>query len=153
MEDKNKIVPSSEIMQFQNSKTPTDRIIEKGNSYEKLLIELYKENQSFIDKGLFAVSSMAIPLLLNFSQQLTHKTGGIVFLISSLSSFILTIILQLIGCMVARKGCELLTDIDLKKKLGKKYCNIAKKIDYFCILTFILALISVFITTIFTICS
>jgi hypothetical protein len=48
-----------------------------NNDDRTLLIEFYKENQKFIDKGLFTVSSVSLPLLLGFPQKLTYESGWI----------------------------------------------------------------------------
>lgn len=122
----------------------------KSEEYKNFLIELYKGNQEFIDKAIFTFASVAIPMLITFSEKLNlfySKTFYLFFI--SLISFILVVALQIIASLFAKQGCDLNLGNEEEKNKANTYFDIADKIDSTVIIMFILAIIITF-GTVFT---
>lgn len=114
------------------------------NKHEALLIELYKENQKFIDKAIFTVSSASVPLLANFYDKVGDVWSG-VFLLLSLLLFIATIITHLAAFIYAKRSCDLfLSDSSEKKNKAERKRKKSEKLDKIVLWIFVFALISVF---------
>ncbi len=115
------------------------------NKHEELLIELYKENQKFIDKAILTVSSASVPLLANFYDKVDGVWSG-VFLLLSLLLFIATIITHLAAFIYAKRSCDLfLSDSHEKKNKAEKKRKKSEKLDKIVLQIFVCALISVFL--------
>lgn len=114
------------------------------NKHEELLIELYKENQKFIDKAIFTIASASVPLLANFCDKIDGYLSGF-FLLVSLLLFIATILTHLVAFVFARRSCDLFLSMD-KTKLNKADNKRRKseKLDRVVLWIFVFALISVF---------
>jgi hypothetical protein len=74
--------------------------------YNQLMMELYKENQGFLNKAIFGISTLAIPFL--FEALKTNDVGFIPELIlgGSLIGFFGVIALQIVSLKKARDGCD-----------------------------------------------
>lgn len=74
--------------------------------YNQLMMELYKENQGFLNKAIFGISTLAIPFL--FEALKTNDVGFIPELIlgSSLIGFLGVIAFQIVSLKKARDGCD-----------------------------------------------
>lgn len=74
--------------------------------YNQLMMELYKENQGFLNKAIFGISTLAIPFL--FDALKDDKIGFIPGLIlgGSLIGFFAVISLQILSLKKARDGCD-----------------------------------------------
>lgn len=114
-----------------------------NEQYKELLLELYKENQAFLNKLILSLSTVAIPLLFKGVLEETSKCISYVFIIA-LALFIGVILIQLFGLRVAREGCDKSLsseseDVTEGLKLFKK----AKKCDTIRDFMFSVALVSV----------
>lgn len=120
----------------------------KTEEYKKLLLELYKGNQGFIDKAIFTFASAAIPLLISFTDKIDlfyNQTYWLYF--TSLALFVSVLFLQLIACIIAKQGCNCDLSYDNKEKeKASKLFDIADKIDYIIVFAFLLAIIMTFLT-------
>ncbi len=114
------------------------------NEHEALLIELYKENQKFIDKAIFTVSSASVPLLANFYEKVEGIWSAF-FLLLSLLLFIATIVTHLAAFIYAKRSCDLFLSSNTEKK-NKAETKRKKsvKLDKIVLWIFVCALISVF---------
>lgn len=74
--------------------------------YNQLMMELYKENQSFLNKAIFGISTLAIPFL--FEALKTNNVSFIpeLFLGASLLGFFAVISFQILSLKTARDGCD-----------------------------------------------
>lgn len=114
------------------------------NKHEALLIELYKENQKFIDKAIFTVSSASVPLLANFYDKVDSVLSAVLLLLSLLL-FIATIITHLAAFIYAKRSCDLfLSNRDDKKTKADQKRKRSEKLDKISFGIFVFALISVF---------
>lgn len=75
-------------------------------SYNKLMMELYKENQSFLNKAIFGVSSLSIPLIFNALNTNNISIDVAVILGFSLSLLFLVITFQILSLRIAIDGCD-----------------------------------------------
>lgn len=74
--------------------------------YNKLMMELYKENQSFLNKAIFGVSTLTIPFLFNVLRTNEHSFIVSLLLAISLVFFVGVILFQIISLKLARDGCD-----------------------------------------------
>lgn len=117
---------------------------ESKNRHEDLLIELYKENQKFIDKAIFTVSSASVPLLANFYEKVDGFWSGF-FLLLSLLLFIATIVTHLAAFIYAKRSCDLFLSSNTEKKnKAETKRKKSEKLDKIVLWIFVFALISVF---------
>lgn len=77
-----------------------------NKDYKKLLEELYKENQSFLNKAIFGVSTLAVPFLFQVLQDDKVFFWPKILLWLSLLGFFSVIILQTFSLKSARDGCD-----------------------------------------------
>ena len=98
--------------------------------YQKLLIDLYKENQSFLNKAIFSVSILAIPFLFEVLSKKSDYLPASILLGISLFGFCGVIVLQISSLKIARDGCEKsLEDKQESQKDGEKLFDKARKRD------------------------
>jgi hypothetical protein len=74
---------------------------DNNKEYESLLKELYKENQAFLNKAIFTVSTLAIPFLF---KTITDQSS--ILLSISMIGFCGVILLQISSLRDARDGCD-----------------------------------------------
>ena len=104
----------------------------RAEEYRKLLMELYRENQSFLNKAIFSVSTLAIPFLFNILSQESKKLChlALLFLIVALIGFCGTIVCQIYSLKIARDGCDKsLEENQESKKCGEQLFDKARNID------------------------
>lgn len=122
-----------------------------NKEYKDLLLDLYKENQSFLNKLILGVSSLAIPLLYKSALEISD-TYTALFLSFSLFAFLIVIILQIWSLLCARDGCDdSMSNDQEKQKNGTVLLNKAKSIDTWRNAFFILALSLIIISLIINI--
>ena len=78
----------------------------KRAEYNGLMMELYKENQSFLNKAIFGISTLAIPFLFNALSSNEHSFSVSLLLAFSLVLFLGVILLQILSLKSARDGCD-----------------------------------------------
>lgn len=118
------------------------------DSYKKLLLELYKENQNFLNKLILGISSLAIPLLYKSALEISDKCTAIL-LSFALVAFLIVIILQMLSLVYARDGCDdCMSNNQEKKENGTLLLNKAKGIDAWRNFLFITALAFIIISLI-----
>lgn len=83
-----------------------DNQAKREDEYRALLIDLYKENQSFLNKAIFTISSLAIPILMKGSAEYDVTIFCKSFLTLSLIGFFTVIVLQIYSLKYARDGCD-----------------------------------------------
>lgn len=122
-----------------------------NKEYKDLLLDLYKENQSFLNKLILGVSSLAIPLLYKSALEISD-TYTALSLSFSLFAFLIVIILQIWSLLCARDGCDdSMSNDQEKQKNGTVLLNKAKSIDTWRNAFFILALSLIIISLIINI--
>lgn len=93
----------------------------KKENYEKLLIEYYTENHSFIEKGIFTVTASAITFLLT---NVEHINEGVYLLYACcLILFIVTLFCQLYSAYVSREGCDKALDSSLAAEANRIFAQ------------------------------
>jgi len=153
-DDQNKVEGNTKRVSFQDSAPPPVSLQKQGeeasvkDEYRKLLIELYKENQSFLNKAVFAISSIAIPYLFQAVPK-AQDAFSVSCLGFSLIGFFAVISLQIWSLKCARNGCDnSLSYKESDKKKGQKLFFKAKKIDAWRDGLFLLALFSILVSLI-----
>lgn len=114
--------------------------------YNQLMMELYKENQGFLNKAIFGISTLAIPFL--FDALKDDKIGFIPGLIlgGSLIGFFAVISLQILSLKKARDGCDKsLERQETAIEDGELYFNQARSYDIWRERIFILSLLLIVI--------
>lgn len=102
--------------------------------YNELLLKYYTENNSFIEKGIFTVSSGAITVLLGYSDKIQES---ILYQIA-VWGFVLTLFLQLISARLSKMGCD--KGLDKKHpENGDKWFNLSEYLDNVFLLTFMIS--------------
>ena len=114
--------------------------------YKELLMELYKENQSFLNKAIFGFSTLAIPFLFNALITYKQEVFVTIFTAISIGSFLIVIILQVFSLKYARKGCDKSMD---SNDDGEPLFKTARKIDVARELFFILGIIAIIIILVY----
>lgn len=101
--------------------------------YRTLLVELYKENQSFLNKAIFAVSTLAIPFLFKvLSEQITLDLSTRILLLISLFGFFIVVCLQVASLKSARDGCDKsMEECECARRDGERLFNRARLLDIF----------------------
>jgi fucose permease len=114
---------------------------EKSINYEGLLLELYKENQTFLNKLIISISTVAIPLIFKAIDGENIKIVSW-FFIAGLVFFIGVIFTQIYGLKTAQKGCDksLSSDVD-EQRAGSKLFEKARFFDNIRDVSFMIALI------------
>ena len=112
---------------------------------EDKIFDLYVENQKFIDKAIFTISSASVPWLAGLSGDIHEFWWQGFFLLLSIFLFIATIVTHLIAFIYAKRSCDLFLSSNLKKKeKAKKKRKKSEKLDKIVLCLFLLSLISVF---------
>lgn len=121
-----------------------------SDEYRKILIELYKENQNFLNKAIFSVSVLAIPLLFKSLSETAFSSCTKYIFTSSLVGFFIVIVLQILSLKSARDGCDegLLQDEHNK---SNKLFDRARTLDKWREFFFILSLFLIVLAFIFNI--
>ena len=103
---------------------------DKGDEkYRELILDLYKENQTFLNKLILSFSSLAIPLLIRVVQAET-VTFALWTYFTSAAVFMIVILTQLVSLRVARDGCDkALSDDESEIERGFRQFNIARNLD------------------------
>jgi len=100
---------------------------QKKKEYQALLTELYKENQGFLNKAVFGVSTLAIPFLFDVLSKKSEDFCSACLLIISLFGFCGVILLQVSSLRNARDGCDKSLEGKSKfQKQGEKLFNKAR---------------------------
>lgn len=108
-------------------------------------VDLYISNQAFIEKGIFTISSAAIPSLLFYSNNIDFSNIFALMFVAAIFGFLITIILQIISARKAKESCKL--DLDQTKQ--EEATKLAEYVDNIENIIFI-----IFITSMsFAICS
>jgi|GEM_PF-6441827 len=103
---------------------------DKRAKYNELMLELYKENQSFLNKAIFGVSTLAIPFLFNALNEDNHSLLVSIILCLSLSGFFTVIMFQIKSLKAARNGCdESMQQNDSAVENGEVLFNKARLLD------------------------
>jgi Na+/melibiose symporter-like transporter len=120
--------------------------LKEQEEYRNLVLELYKENQKFLNNLILGISSLAFPFLYNvLSNEKLEKTTQFLLIIA-LFGFCIVILFQIIAIKNAREGCDnSLSEDDEKKKRTTKLFEKAKKFDKYRDYCFLL---SMFLTAI-----
>ncbi|WP_068084863.1 hypothetical protein [Polycladidibacter stylochi] len=113
------------------------------DKYQELLIDLYKENQSFLNKALFSVSTLAIPLLFKAILDYSENIKAQCMMALSLIGFVIVVTLMIISVRFAKEGCDKAIGGDTvcaknnfdKARRTDKYAEIVFVISLFIILT------------------
>ncbi len=108
---------------------------------KQLYLDLYKENQTFLNKSLFTLSCAALPLIL----KLGEKADGMDRLIVNISLFLFFVIicLHLYTHYIAKEGCDLaLSEEDDKIEKATKHFDRVKAVENWKYGLFIVALVS-----------
>lgn len=119
-------------------------------SYKKILVELYKENQAFLNKAIFGVATLAMPLLFQVLHDEKVLFGPKVLLWLSLFGFFLVITFQIFSLKAARDGCDKsLEGNAADTECGEKLFNRARRLDkwrerFFVLSFFLIVLAMVF---------
>jgi len=114
----------------------------KKQAHEELLKELYKENQSFLNKAIFTISTLAIPFLFEILSRRSEDFNSTCLMIISLFTFCGVILLQVSSLRNARDGCDLsLEGDDDKKSQGENLFELARVKDIWRECCFAIALI------------
>ncbi len=114
--------------------------------YNQLMMELYKENQGFLNKAIFGISTLAIPFL--FEALKTNDVGFIPELIlgGSLIGFFGVIAFQIVSLKKARDGCDKsLEHNETAVEDGERLFNQARLYDIWRERIFILSLLLIVI--------
>jgi|APGre2960657505_1045072.scaffolds.fasta_scaffold181530_1 hypothetical protein len=101
---------------------------QKEKEYQTLLQDLYKENQNFLNKAIFGVSSLAIPFLFEVLSQKKDFINSSILLGISLIGFCLVIFMQISSLKNARDGCDKSIKIESRED-GNKLFELARKKD------------------------
>ena len=110
--------------------------------YRNLLLDMYKENQSFLNKAVFSVSTIAVPLL--FQTSLQEKTNPELqqLLLFPISFFSIVIGLHVLGLQIAKVGCDIGMNTEEHSRSDVLF-NLARLLDILRDLTFFLALAAI----------
>jgi hypothetical protein len=99
--------------------------------YNRLMMELYKANQIFLDKVILNVSMLALPFI--FNALLSNGAKAIFFSVSlgiSSVGFLFAIILHILSSKTVRDGCDKsMEQTDEAIEEGARLFNRAKRCD------------------------
>ena len=98
--------------------------------YRKISIELYKDNQKFLNNLILGISSLAFPFLFNALSNDKLAVTSQSFLSVALWGFCFVIALQIISVTTAREGCDnALSKDEDKKEIASSLFKKAKNFD------------------------
>lgn len=102
----------------------------KREEYNELMMELYKENQSFLNKAIFGISTLAIPFLFNALSPNDHSFIVSLLLAFSLVLFLGVILFQILSLKSARDGCDKSMETEVTSvEDGETLFNKARTLD------------------------
>lgn len=102
----------------------------KHEGYNELMMELYKENQNFLNKAIFGISTLAIPFLFNTLSANEQSFTVSVLLVISLILFLGVIFFQILSLKSARDGCDKSLEItESSVEDGEVLFNKARALD------------------------
>lgn len=113
-----------------NESESSEKQAEDRKEYRKLVIELYKENQKFLNNLILGISILAFPFLYNIlsNGELAKTTQWLLSI--ALFGFCFVILLQIIALKSAKQGCDdsLSEDKETKKQATKRFKR-ARELD------------------------
>lgn len=104
--------------------------IQADENYKALLLELYRQNQDFLNKAILAISSLAIPFLFTGAANPDISFYSKIIFTTSLLGFFVVVFLQILSLKNARDGCDnaLSSDQNIREKSHKQFKN-ARTLD------------------------
>lgn len=123
-----------------------------NDEYKKLLVELYKDNQAFLNKAIFSIATLAIPLLFQVLQEEKALFCLKVLLWLSLLEFFAVITLQILSLKAARDGCDKsLEGTSTETEVGERLFNKARTLDKWRDGVFVLSFLLIVVAMVFNI--
>ena len=113
-----------------NESESSEKQAEDRKEYRKLVIELYKENQKFLNNLILGISILAFPFLYNVlsNGELAKTTQWLLSI--ALFGFCFVILLQIIALKSAKQGCDKsLSKNEETKKQAIKLFERARELD------------------------
>ena len=112
----------------------------KCAEYDQLMMELYKENQSFLNKAIFGISTLSIPFLFDVLNSNNYSLIVSIMLTLSIWCFFGVIICQVFSLKFARDGCDKsMEQLETARENGEKLFNKARLLDIWREMFFIVA--------------